>query len=128
MDLTEIVNKFNEAGRFTPIPAVSQEELEKQEKHFGMEFPQDYKKVQTMGSFYKANIHFLAPERLRQNPEMVVFASWNDALFAFHTMERIADESPVYMIVGEFVEKKYDSFRQWFEMVLETATQPFASE
>lgn len=124
-----IIEKFNAAGRFTPVPAVTPEQMRETEKELDFKFPPDYIHVLTTGSFYKANIHFIKPEIAAVDANLVIFAQWNDTQFAFHRgKQNDQGQYPVYVLVGEFVEKRFDAFKEWFAMVYDTATQPFTSE
>ncbi len=124
-----LIAQFEEAGRYTAIPAVTPEQMRETEKVLDFSFPEDYIKVLTSGSFYKANIHFMKPEVSELNNDLIVFAHWNDTQFGFHRKDKNAMGEPaIYVTVGEFTEKRFDNFCQWFGMVYDTATQPFTSE
>ncbi len=126
MKIEEIIAKFQKAGRFSDQPTFNEKTLEEWEKEFGVKLPPDYRAAQLAGSYYKANFRFMKPERAEQN--MIVFAYWNDARFAFHIVEGERGDYPVYILLGDFREKKYQNFCEWFSMVYETATSPFNSE
>lgn len=125
MKIDKLIDKFKEAGRFSPHKTFSEVDLEKYETDLGNILPDNYKLVHLSGSYYKSNFHFLKPERLPVNPDLIAFACWNETLFAFHSKEGNNNDYPVYVVVGEFTEKKYANFLEWFSMVFDATIEPF---
>jgi hypothetical protein len=128
MDIQSIINKFNREGRFSASQTYTENDLERFESNTGIQFPEDFKKVHLSGSFYKCNFHFIEPRLIMKNPELVSFARWNETLFAFGPKEEDSNDFPVYMLVGEFVEKKFKNFCEWFHMVYEATREPSKPE
>lgn len=126
--IDDIIEKFKATGRYSKEITFSPEDMDAWEKEIGVKFPPDYRKAQSSGSYYKANFRFMKPEKMSTDPGMVLFAYWNDARFAFKTDEGKNGDFPVYILVGEFVEKRFENFREWFAMVFDNASQPFNSE
>ena len=123
----EILLNFKKSGRYSPYADLSRAEINSVAAGLGIMFPEEYILALTAGSFYKSNFHFIRPVSVEAQPHLLAFAQWNDTMFAFNLDEKIDPRFCVYVLIGEFVEKKFDNFLDWFDMVYHTSTQPFSS-
>ena len=127
MLINEVIKIFEKHGRYKEKPAYTHAELDFWEIHLGVPLPSSYRSTMKAGSFDTNNFNFITPPyRAPGKKEYVVFARWNDNLFAFdsiHTSD--TGDYPVVVLSGDFEpEKIYPNFKEWFAMVIDACIAP----
>lgn len=115
-------------GRFSPEPVHTDSELRECERKLRFDLPASYRMAVTTGSYDIANFYFRKPYIPEKFPGFIVFAEWNDDLFAWSVGDS-GQEGPVYVLmVGAQPLKKYINFAAWFASATEMAERPINPE
>lgn len=123
------IKEFKLSGRFQKEPTFDEQEIAAWEKKLGIPLPDSYKTVLCSGSYDTATFNFTEPRRCNHNPDMIIFASWNDINFAFDTSQNHHGEYPICVECNTMgTERRYDDFPSWFNLVFQMANQPVESD
>ncbi|MCB1175702.1 MAG: hypothetical protein KDK39_19160, partial [Leptospiraceae bacterium] len=125
--ISETIQEFKNAGRFTTEPTFTETQIEGFEKDLNFIFPDTWKTVVTNGSYDQSTFYFEEPHAHAAHPDYVIFATWNDIGFGFCKADpkRQPHFYPVYVLSDDMQpERKYDDFNTWFQLVFEIANQP----
>lgn len=97
-DIIKLLGKFKNLGFFYQEVLYSKQQIEGIEKELKSQLPEDYKYFVSAGTTEKANFEFQLPHRFSGDAEYIVFARWNDELFAFKGKEGSAMSEVVYIM------------------------------
>ena len=129
MALKNIISDLKKGFRHHDRPNFSDEEIATWEKSLGFPMPASFKEYIRSGTFDTGTFRLIQPYCLEKSSHLVVFARWNDNLFAFNVQDGKKSDYPVYIIVRECGEEKvYDNFLQWLNMVSESVKAPSSPE
>lgn len=130
MEIDEIVAHFKKSGRFATPGDYSKHDIAEWENLLGISFPESYREIMTAGSIDKDTFHCFRPYRSNGYPDLLVFGSWNNQLFAFDiTKNTEKPDYPVLLLSPNYEpEEKYGNFLEWIEMVLDMTSRPVNPE
>lgn len=127
MLIKKVIEMFKKEGRYKERPRFENAELDFWETNLGVPLPSSYRTALKAGSFDTNNFDFLTPPyRLSSRKEYIVFAKWNENLFAFDTIETgETGDYPVILLCGGYApEVAYPCFKEWFSMVIDACIAP----
>jgi len=129
MDVDDTLARLKGLARAVPVPTFSREQVRAWEEEFRVRLPEAYGRVVTQGSYDMVNFYFVDIHEPEKFPGFLVFARWNDDLFAFP--REMADDAtaPVFLLLEGFEPlAKYPDFAAWFESVFEMSIRPVNPE
>jgi len=97
-DIEKLLQKFRSVGYLNEQPLYSLDQLNGIEKEVNSKFPQDFKSFITAGNPDRANFEFQLPHRWSFDNEYIIFARWNDELFAFKAKEGSPMSKVIYIM------------------------------
>ena len=128
MAIEESIQKLKDHGRFSTGPVQPADDLREWERTLRFEFPASYRSTVLGGSYDIANFYFRPPSIPKSFPGFVVFAEWNDDLFAYNAGDS-GQDGPIYVLLeGSQPLKRYSDFGAWFASVTEMAERPINPE
>ena len=127
MLIQQVIETFKQHGRYKERPRFEKQELDFWETTLGVPLPSSYRTALKAGSFDTNNFDFVIPPyRLPNKKGLVVFAKWNENLFAFDTVEtgETGDYRVILLSGGYAPEPAYSNFKEWFSMVIDACIAP----
>jgi hypothetical protein len=125
--IQNVIQLFENQGRFYKKALIHETEINFWEASLGVPLPSSYRITIQAGIFDKNNFEFIFPPyRDDKNRHFIVFSRWNENLFAFDTLNTTeTGEYPILILCTGFLPDRIcDNFLEWFKMVIDVCIHP----